>query len=38
MMEPYGFKAFERIMAPVTWLMDLILKLLSKLFESGETK
>ncbi len=32
---PIGFGAYGRIMASVTWILDLILKLLSKLFTSG---
>ena len=35
---PMGFGAYGRIMAPVTWVLDLILKLLSKLFKSGRMK
>ncbi len=38
MSDPYGFRAYRRIMAPVTWLLDLILKLLSRLFKSGRMK
>ncbi len=30
-MEPYGFGAYTKVMSPVIWLMDLILKLLSKI-------
>ena len=36
--DPYGFKTVERIMAPVIWVLDLILKLLSKLVKSGRMK
>ena len=35
---PMGFGAYGRIMQPVTWILDLILKLLSKLFKSGRMK
>jgi hypothetical protein len=28
---PYGFGAYKRIMGPVIWLMDLILKLFRKI-------
>ncbi len=38
MSEPYGFKTVERIMAPVIWLMDLIIKLIEKIFKSGGMK
>ncbi len=34
MSEPYGFNSYSRIMAPVTWLLDLVIKLLGKLFKS----
>ena len=31
--EPYGFESFGRMMAPVTWIMDLLLKLLERIFK-----
>ncbi len=38
MSEPYGFKTVERIMAPVIWVLDLILKLIEKMFKSVRMK
>ena len=35
---PMGSGAYGRIMEPVTWILDLLLKLLSKLFKSGRMK
>ncbi len=32
---PMGFGAYGRIMQPVTWILDLIIKLLSKLVKKG---
>lgn len=38
MSEPYGFKTVERIMAPVIWIMDLIIRLIEKIFKLGRMK
>ncbi len=38
MNEPYGFRTYSNIMAPVTWALDMILKLLGKLFKWGRVK
>ncbi len=36
MTEPYGFKTVEHIMAPVIQLMDLIIKLIERIFKKGK--
>ena len=30
--EPYGFESFGRMMAPVTWILDMIIKLIERIF------